>query len=127
MAAEHDFIRRVLRKEPVSAAGFHWFEILTAMVRITQQPSAESESLLRDVLALRGKIPILEESGLPHALTPTEALHSMAVQTLATWDLSKHRDAISALAASTRSDTLAYIARSHLQRSGAPDPGRDGT
>jgi hypothetical protein len=77
--------------------------------------SDESEAILRDVLAFKGRIALAEGSELPHAMPPEEMLKAQVVQALARADLEKHRDAIQRVAdAPESSERLTGIARGVL-------------
>jgi hypothetical protein len=82
---------------------------------VGQDPSEESELLLRRVLTdFRARLALDESGGLTHAMPPEDPLRSIAVQTLAAWDLPRHRDVILLHADPAHRDILATIARRSL-------------
>lgn len=134
MSDAHELIRSALKGD--AAGGVDWQRLMAAVREVAQQVgeagtresdsggqadgwsgglSAESESLLKDILAFDGHIELAEGSELPHAMPPEEMLKAHAVQALARADLEKHRDAIQRVADDPQSsERLAGIARGVL-------------
>ena len=78
---------------------------------VSDERSAESEALLREVALFDGKFLLDEEAGLPHAMSPEDMLRSLAAQTLAKWDRRRHRDVIRQVSRTTSSGLAAAIVR----------------
>lgn len=117
MAVEHDFMRAVLRGDPRQGR-FAWDEIIRHMRAVTSRSSRDSERLLRALLAHETEIVLDENSDGPHAMTPRDMLRADAIQTLARWNLPKHRAAIRAIAESTDSVSLEFVANDWLRGKG---------
>jgi hypothetical protein len=137
MSDAHELIRQVMQGDG-PPGGVDWHRLMAAVREVAREGgeagtrgseaeedgkaegrkggmSAESEALLRDVIAFKGRIALAEGSELPHAMPPEEMLKAHAVQALARADLEKHRDAIQRVAdAPESSERLAGIARMSL-------------
>lgn len=112
MAREHDTLRRVIRPS-AQAQPEDWHVVLDAAHRVCAARSDESERLLREILDLEGPLSVSARH-IPHAMPAADMLRSLAIQTLARWDLGRHRAAIERVRDTTRSDLLAAMARAHL-------------
>jgi len=115
VSAAHDHLRRLLFGPAAADEKPHWAGIVGALHTVAAERSEESEALLRSVLTdFRGHLELEPSEGLPHAMPPEDLLRSVAVQTLAAWDLPRHRDAILPHADPARNDPLGSIARRAL-------------
>lgn len=115
MSAAHDHLRRVLFGPAIANEKHPWAGIMGALHTVTGERSEESEVLLRRVLTdFHGRLELESTEGLPHAMPPEDLLRSVAVQTLASWDLARHRDAILPHADPARNDPLGSLARRAL-------------
>lgn len=124
MAAEHEFIKNLLKGGPGGQAPdghpYPWASIAAAMAVVTSEPSDASLEVLDLVLRHDGKIRVRPGAERPHLFTPKEALQLQAIQALAAWQpqhqvLAQQLDGlIERFADATESVTLEGIARSLL-------------
>jgi hypothetical protein len=112
MAAEHDVLRGLLG---LRAAPADWVELRAAMTAVTARPSKQSESVLRALLRPEFTVRLHEGAESPHAMSPADMLRSHAVQALARWNRTRHRDVIRRVARTTTSDLLAAVVRASLK------------
>jgi hypothetical protein len=114
MALAHDHLDLLLAGAAPGGRAYSWQQVLGALQAVGEQHCNESEAVLRKVAVHEGRYLLDEGAGLPHAMSPEDLLRSMAVQTLAGWDLQRHRDVITRAAELAESDHLATIARQYL-------------
>jgi hypothetical protein len=116
MSGAHDYLRGILFGSATGGVTGHpWTGILAAMDGVTSARSEESELLLRRLLTdFHRPLPLDPDAGFAHAMPPEDLLRSLAVQTLAEWDLHRHRDVIQPHADPARHDILGSIARRAL-------------
>jgi len=88
-----------------------WHRLHAALHHVCERRSTESERVLREILAFEGDLILDESRGVPHAMPAADVMRSVAMSTLARWDLRTHRRAIADLGRSTRSHMLAELAR----------------
>lgn len=111
MADVHGFLNRVMTEN----RRFDWRHIAAALRELTEdeQPSSDTVELVRQLARLDRDVEV-HDSTAPHAMSPTDMIRSHAVQALARWDASAHRDEIENVADTGSSDLLRAIARTHL-------------
>ena len=111
MTRAHQHLRRLLAGGLIEGRRPRWTHALSLMKAVTDERSAESEALLREVALFDGKFLLDEEAGLPHAMSPEDMLRSLAAQTLAKWDRRRHRDVIRQVSRTASSGLAAAIVR----------------
>jgi hypothetical protein len=109
--AAHQHLRRLLAGGLIEGRRPRWTHALALMKAAAAERSSESESLMREIALFDGKFLLVEEAGLPHAMSPEDMLRSIAAQTLASWDLRRHRDVIRHVARTGPSGLAAAIVR----------------
>jgi hypothetical protein len=114
MAAEHDFIDRLLRPH-LRPMRVRWLRAMTAMETMAGTRSAESTEVMLKVLRRTGPLQVRVTESHPHLFSPLESLQLLALQVLAAWG-PEHRAEIEAFADTTESETLELIALSCLNR-----------
>jgi hypothetical protein len=114
MALAHDHLDLFLAGAAPGGRAYNWQQVLGALQAVGEQQCNESEAVLRKVAVYEGDYLLDEGAGLPHAMSPEDLLRSLAVQTLAAWDLERHRDVITRAAELAESDNLAALARRYL-------------
>ena len=114
MALAHQHLRRCLAGDLIQGRRVTWQHALALMHAVAERRTPESESVLREVATYEGVLLLDPAAGLPHAMSPEDALRAFAVQVLARWDPRRHRDVIRAVHRSTRSDMVAVIAQERV-------------
>ncbi|HEV8598317.1 MAG TPA: hypothetical protein VGQ69_03070 [Gemmatimonadales bacterium] len=114
MSLAHDHLERMLAGVGPGDEPYHWHHLLGVLHAVCGERSPESETLLRRVASSSGHCRLDQSEGLPHAMSPEDVLRSLAVQTLAEWDLERHRDVIARAAELAGADHVSAIARSYL-------------
>lgn len=114
MSQAHDYLRQVLGGSPTGEVVHPWHAVNEAFHEVMEDHSPESETLLNRFLLFDGEIALEASGPRPHALSPEDHLRILAMQTLAAWDLEKHRDAINQAVGLAESDVVEDIARAML-------------
>lgn len=114
MSLAHEHLERMLAGGGLGGRPYHWQHVLGVLDAVCGERSSESEAVLRKAAAYEGRYQLDEGAGFPHSMCPEDLLRSMAVQTLAAWDLERHRDVITRAAELADSDHLVAIARRYL-------------
>jgi hypothetical protein len=91
---------------------FNWHHILSAVHHLGQDHSIQAERLLMRLVKYKGTIPLQPGSDLPHSMSPESMIQSLALQSLLHRNKRKHRNLARRVAATTRIDLLAEIAKS---------------
>lgn len=84
-------LKQVIRGH-APADGHHWHTLCQAMTEVADEHTADAEALLRDVVRYSGEIPLSDVSPIPHAMSPTDALKSRAIQALGKWNRISSQD-----------------------------------
>ena len=111
MSLAHQHLRRCLAGGLIHGKRVTWQHAMALMHAVSAARGPESENVLREVALYDGVLQLDTAPGLPHAMSPEDALRSMAVQVLAEWNPRRHRDVIRAVSRVTRNDVVAVIAR----------------
>jgi hypothetical protein len=114
MSLAHQHLRRCLAGGLIHGRRVTWQHALALMHAVSEARGPESESVLREVALYDGVLQLDTASGLPHAMSPEDALRSMAVQVLAQWNPRRHRDVIKAVSRVTRNELVRKIAEERM-------------
>lgn len=106
---------RILLSGDHSPRRYHWHHILGMMTAVCDERSAAHERVLRSVATFTGKYKIDPSHGLPHSMPPEELLRSLAAQTLASWNKSRHRALLKKVAEEAEHDIVTHVVRHALK------------
>ncbi len=110
MPLAHQHLRRCLAGGLIQGRRATWQHALALLHAVADDHSTESESVLREVALYDGVLQLDTTAGLPHAMSPEDAMRSLAIQVLAQWDRKRHGDVIRAVGRNARNDVVAAIA-----------------
>lgn len=116
----HSVLKRVIRGHRPEV-GCNWHTLNQAMTEVTSNHSPEGESLLREVIHFSGEISLSDVSPVPHAMSPTDALKSQAIQALGRWNKIRRQD-LSKLEDSGPSAMLLAVAKAQPVSDGPSEP-----
>jgi hypothetical protein len=111
-------IRQVLSQPPGKEGihGFLWQDIASAMSEIIAVRSPETEDILIKLLEFKGTIPLAPESNQTSAMSPENALRSIAIRQLSEWTGKKYLARFKKIQSSTESPVLRSIAQVVIDR-----------
>jgi hypothetical protein len=105
------FLTRVISRPRKKGERYGWHHIISAIHHVGQDPSAPAERTLERIVAFKGSVSLTSYAGVPHSMSPEDMMRSLALQSLLQRDKPRHRKLAHRLAASTRIDLLAGIAK----------------
>jgi hypothetical protein len=114
MSIAHQHLRRCLAGDLIHGQRATWPRAMALMHAVASAESAESEAVLREVALYDGRLQLDASAGLPHAMSPEDALRALAVQVLAAWNPRRHRAVIRAVHRSARNDVVRKIAEERV-------------
>lgn len=114
MSVVHQHLRRCLAGDLIHGRRATWPHAMALMHAVASDRCPESEAALREVALYDGRLQLDTSAGLPHAMSPEDALRALAVQVLAAWDRRRHRAVIRAVHRSARNDVVRRIAGERL-------------
>jgi hypothetical protein len=114
MSIAHQHLRRCLAGDLIHGHRATWPRAMALMHAVVSEQGSESETVLREVALYDGQLQLDSSGGLPHAMSPEEALRTLAVQVLAAWNPRRHRAVIRAVHRSARNDVVRRIAEERL-------------
>ena len=114
MDSPHQHLRRILAGDSLGGERYSWPHVLAVVQQVRETSSEDSQAVLREVASFAGRLTLDESQGLPHSMSPEDFLRWIAVQSLATWDLARHRDVIARAAALADHENVALKARQLL-------------
>jgi len=109
-SAAVDYLQKIVRQKRTGRYG--WHHILAAIHHAGEDPSANAERVLHNLVNFKGTIALRPHAGVTHCMSPENMMRSLALQSLLQRNKRKHRKLAHRLARSTRSDLLASIAKS---------------
>ena len=111
-------IRQVLSRSRAKEkeGGFLWQDIASAMSEIVAVRTPQTKEILTNLLEFKGTIPLAPESDLTSAMSPENALQSIAIRQLSEWTGRKHLASFKRIQATTTSPTLRSIAQVAIDR-----------
>ena len=62
--------------------GVEWHDAVAAMAEVLRSEGSEVDTIIRDVLAFDGRIPLKPDSELPHAMSPEDMLRFITLEKL---------------------------------------------
>ena len=114
MSVAHQHLRRCLAGDLIPAHRATCPRAMALMHAVVLEQCPESEAVLREVALYDGRLQLDSSEGLPHAMSPEDALRALAVQVLAAWNPRRHRAVIRAVHRSARNDVVRKIAEERV-------------
>lgn len=114
MSVAHQHLRRCLAGDLIHGHRATWPRAMALMHAVVLEQCPESEAVLREVALYDGQLQLDSSEGLPHAMSPEDALRALAVQVLAAWNPRRHRAVIRAVHRSARNDVVRKIAEERV-------------